>query len=103
MIVRLTAAKEEVQFKKALASVKGAMPDALLINGHNPLTLLHAALSDGVHNKSDEGMSKSCTWNPSSSRRVGRSSRSAFERGKGAKDGNQSTSEGRWPYSSVNT
>jgi len=25
-----------------------------LINGHNPLTLLHSALSDGIHAKTDE-------------------------------------------------
>ena len=30
------------------------MPDSLLVNGHNPLALLHTALSDGLHDKSDE-------------------------------------------------
>jgi hypothetical protein len=30
------------------------MPQALLINGHNPLTLLHSALSDGLHDQTDE-------------------------------------------------
>lgn len=54
MIVTLKAAKEEQQFKKALESVKDAVPPGLLINGQNPLTLLHAALSDGLHGKSDE-------------------------------------------------
>ena len=38
----------------ALASVKDAIPQALLINGHNPLTLLHSALSEGLHNQTDE-------------------------------------------------
>jgi hypothetical protein len=30
------------------------MPQALLINGHNPLTILHSALSDGLHAQTDE-------------------------------------------------
>jgi hypothetical protein len=50
----LEAAKTEVQFSKALESVKDAIPQALLINGHNPLTLLHRALSVGVHEQTDE-------------------------------------------------
>lgn len=54
MVTTLDAAKAETQFSKALASVKEAMPQALLINGHNPLTLLHSALSEGLHDKSDE-------------------------------------------------
>ena len=54
IIATLEAAKAETQFSKALASVKDAMPQALLINGHNPLTLLHAALSDGLHERSDQ-------------------------------------------------
>ena len=54
MIDTLKAAKEEQQFKKALESVKDAVPPGLLINGQNPLTLIHAALSDGLHGKSDE-------------------------------------------------
>lgn len=54
IIATLEAAKTETQFSKALASVKNAMPQALLINGHNPLTLLHAALSDGLHERSDQ-------------------------------------------------
>ena len=50
----LKDAKKETQFSKALSSVKNALPQALLINGHNPLTLLHSALSEGLHNQSDE-------------------------------------------------
>ena len=53
IITTLETAKEETQFSKALASVKDAIPQALLINGHNPLTLLHSALSDGLHDQSD--------------------------------------------------
>jgi hypothetical protein len=54
MIEQLEAAKIEPQFSKALKSVKDAIPESLLINGQNPLTLLHAALSGGLHGKSDE-------------------------------------------------
>jgi hypothetical protein len=54
IITTLKSARNETQFSKALTSVKDAMPQALLINGHNPLSLLHAALSDGLHDQSDE-------------------------------------------------
>ncbi|WP_029770540.1 hypothetical protein [Pseudogulbenkiania sp. MAI-1] len=50
----LEEAKTETQFSKALLSVKDAIPQALLINGHNPLSLLHSALSDGLHLRTDE-------------------------------------------------
>lgn len=50
----LEKAKAENQFSKALSDVKDALPQSLLINGHNPLTLLHSALSEGLHGKSDE-------------------------------------------------
>ena len=50
----LESAKKETQFSKALTSVKNAIPQTLLINGHNPLSLLHSALSDGLHDQSDE-------------------------------------------------
>lgn len=50
----LEAAKTETQFSKALSNVKDAIPQVLLINGHNPLTLLHTALSDGLHDRTDE-------------------------------------------------
>ncbi len=53
-IQKLEAAKKETQFSKALSNVKDAIPQALLINGHNPLSLLHSALSDGLHQKTDE-------------------------------------------------
>ncbi len=50
----LETAKTETQFSKALSSVKDAIPQTLLINGQNPLTLLHSALSDGLHEKTDD-------------------------------------------------
>lgn len=53
-IAILESAKAETQFSKSLSMVKDAIPQALLIGGHNPLTLLHAALSDGLHGRTDE-------------------------------------------------
>jgi hypothetical protein len=50
----LQAAQAEHHFSKAMDDVKNAIPQRLLINGRNPLTLLHAALSKGLHNHSDE-------------------------------------------------
>jgi hypothetical protein len=52
-IATLEKAKAEIQFKKALEEVKDAIPESLLINGHNPLTLLHRALSGHLHEQSD--------------------------------------------------
>lgn len=49
----LAAAKAETQFTKAIDTIKPAVPQVLLINGHNPLTLLHSALSEGLHQQSD--------------------------------------------------
>jgi len=49
----LEQAKTETQFSKALSDVKDAIPESLLINGENPLSLLHSALSDGLHDKTD--------------------------------------------------
>jgi hypothetical protein len=54
IVDELTAAKKETQFGKAVDSVKLAIPQALFINGHNPLTLLHSALSEGLHAHTDE-------------------------------------------------
>lgn len=53
-IRELESAKAEIQFSKALANSKASIPQILLINGHNPLTLLHSALSDGLHERTDE-------------------------------------------------
>lgn len=52
-ILELEAAKNENQFSKAVESIKHAIPQILLIDGHNPLTLLHSALSEGLHAKND--------------------------------------------------
>lgn len=54
LISQLEAAKKEIAFSKALGTVKAALPQGLLINGHNPLLALHGALSVGLHEESDE-------------------------------------------------
>ena len=50
----LEAAKRETQVSDALKSVKDAIPPTLLIDGHNPLSLLHSALNEDLHTKTDE-------------------------------------------------
>ena len=54
LLKELQTAKQETQFTKAVGLIKHGVPQALLINGHNPLTLLYTALSDGLHAKTDE-------------------------------------------------
>ncbi len=54
MIAALDKAEKETQFSRAVEDVKAAIPQALLIDGHNPLSLLHNALSTGLHAKTDE-------------------------------------------------
>ena len=49
----LKTARAETQFRKAIEALKDAMPQSLLIRGHNPFTLLHSALSDGLHSRED--------------------------------------------------
>jgi hypothetical protein len=46
-------ARKEKQFKNAIEKIKLAIPASLLINGRNPLLLLHDALSDGIHEYTD--------------------------------------------------
>jgi hypothetical protein len=47
-------AKVEDQFANAIKRIKDALPPALFISGHNPLTILYDVLSDGIHDLSDE-------------------------------------------------
>jgi hypothetical protein len=49
----LTEARLETQFSSAVEKIKHAIPEALQIKGHNPLTLLHKALSEGLHAGTD--------------------------------------------------
>jgi len=46
-------AKTEDQFTNAIKPIKDALPRALFIGDHNPLTILHDVLSDGIHDLSD--------------------------------------------------
>lgn len=54
MLEELQRAEKETQFSKAIDEIKTGIPSALLIDGHNPLTLLHTALSEGLHAQTDE-------------------------------------------------
>jgi len=55
VLAEFEKAAAETQFSKAIDQVKSAIPQVLLIDGqHNPLTLLHAALSEGLHDHTDE-------------------------------------------------
>jgi hypothetical protein len=54
MLDSLEATKTETQFTTAIDRIRPAVPEALLISGHNPLTLLHSALSQGLHAETDE-------------------------------------------------
>ena len=47
-------AAAETQFSKAIETITTAIPESLLINGHNPLTLLYTPLSEGLHEHTDE-------------------------------------------------
>lgn len=54
VVAALQEAKKETQFSKAIVDIKDAIPDAIRINGQNPLSLLHGPLSEGIHDKTDE-------------------------------------------------
>jgi hypothetical protein len=50
----LKTAISEPQFTRALDMAKDSMPESLLINGHSPILLLYRALSEGIHDLTDE-------------------------------------------------
>jgi len=52
----LERAQSERQFSKAIDLLRdvSAIPPILLINGQNPLTLVHDLLSEGIHELSDQ-------------------------------------------------
>ena len=54
LITELELLKGQTQFSAAVKSVTVAVPQGLMINGQNPLLLLHSALSIGIHGLSDE-------------------------------------------------
>jgi hypothetical protein len=51
----LKKAQSETQFSKAIEMLRdvSAIPAVLLIDGHNPLALLHDLLSEGIHRLDD--------------------------------------------------
>jgi hypothetical protein len=48
------SARAEDRFTNAIKQIEDALPPALFISGHNPLTILYDVLSDGIHDLSDE-------------------------------------------------
>jgi hypothetical protein len=54
IISELEAAKSDFRFDRAIDKIKMAIPESLKIKGHNPLSLLHSALSKDIHNSCDE-------------------------------------------------
>ncbi len=54
LIANLEKAKIEDQFSKSIELIKDNIPPELFIEKSNPLTLLHKALSVGIHTLSDE-------------------------------------------------
>lgn len=53
VIASLVKGKADFRFTGAVEKVKVAIPPALMVNGYNPLTLLHAAFSRGLHAGTD--------------------------------------------------
>ncbi len=47
-------AAKETRFTAAVDKIRDAIPETLRLKGHNPLTLLHGLLSDGLHAQTDE-------------------------------------------------
>jgi hypothetical protein len=53
-VAALNRAAQETQFRKATENITAAIPSALLIQGHDPLTLLYTAVRRGFHAGTDE-------------------------------------------------
>ncbi len=54
MIERLKELRQHWRFQRSIDEVKDCLPQILLIEGQNPLELLHPVLSDSIHDRSDE-------------------------------------------------
>lgn len=54
MLEHLKEAKNESRFSNAISKIKDTLPKELYIDGQNPLTALYGALSDGLHEKTDD-------------------------------------------------
>lgn len=50
----IVAARKQTQFSSAVEALKGTLPPFLVRDGRNLLALLHAGLSDDLHNQADE-------------------------------------------------
>lgn len=53
VIAQLKAAQAERQFTRSVDAIKPGPLKAIYIDGHNPLTLLHDAISEGLHAQTD--------------------------------------------------
>ena len=54
MIDRLKHLRQHWRFQQSIDEIKGCLPQILLIEGQNPLELLHPVLSDSIHDRTDE-------------------------------------------------
>jgi hypothetical protein len=54
MIERLRHLRDHWRFQQSVDELKGCLPQILLIEGQNPLELLHPVLSDSIHDRTDE-------------------------------------------------
>ena len=52
-VAKLEVALDETNFTRSMELMGEALPRELLVKGHNPFTLLHKALSKGIHAKTD--------------------------------------------------
>jgi hypothetical protein len=54
LVKELGDAQKETQFATSFGRIKKSLPESMMINGENPLQLLHTALSIGVHEMDDK-------------------------------------------------
>jgi hypothetical protein len=54
VLATLQAARNETRFNRSVDLIKDTIPASLKIDGYNPLQLLHAGISEGLHELSDE-------------------------------------------------
>jgi hypothetical protein len=54
MINHLEHLRQHWRFQQSVDEIKDCLPQILLIEGKNPLELLHPVLSDSIHDRSDE-------------------------------------------------
>jgi hypothetical protein len=54
LIARLKTLRAHWRFQQSIEEIKDCMPQMLLIEGENPLELLHPVLSDSIHGRSDK-------------------------------------------------